>query len=1202
MAKPKKRSIRLIAAPWLSHRRRMQKHKGDLRLVRKRRLRGFILVGLLLVFVGLYLYLTNPSNLRRWTENYLRTLVNGRVEVAHASFSFIDGIRLRDIRICNTQWKQPDDPVFTAQNVDLKVSWSALLSGRLAARKITAYRPEVFLVEDSLGNWNYQTLFVRGDFKVIYPLPAVVLRQGRINYSEDIGGEKFDVASFDLEAQLEPAGPEERDYKATVETTLDGQTVASVQGNFNAVSGAFTELAGQISLTEAVRQSLPRRVRNWMSEYGIVGQLSVSGQFAPGAGTLLTAQLQGVSLQVPLPDGEVISVDMGRGELQFSETQILFGSIDPAQPGRTEPVQFWSLDGMWEVSGFIDGYDQDSDFDVTVSCSDFPLPSDPKLIKSLPVVLRDIYDDWEPVGRIGIEIHLERTGGPDTEIIADGYVRCLNVAGAFRHFPYRAEEITGLIRFNQQKVILEQLRARHYSASDPSYVVELAASGEVLPPYEDCYATIVATGRNVVADEELRSSLKEEDRRNWDLFEPTGKADVSCRLVHKPGMGDDWLSDIECSLKGAGFTYKEFPYPLTDLHGRVFIGPETIEVGRPDAKDPTDPTADADDESFLIGRAGAGIVGLRGNIVNLGQSDETVTLDVSGHGIALDETLARALPAEARQLFDTLNPSGTAQVSGVITSSKDRDPELDFLLDLRPTNASCQHKNFPYPLDNVQGLIKLSPKRFEVLEFTARQGKARFTGSGYVATEDSQQFDADLRIVGQDVALDDLVRQSLPPDQQEIWDELQPQGTCNVELKIFHDPNGLLSHRATLTPVKAGITYKLLPYPLKLLSGQVVIAPELIEMAVKNADPDVSITGLVAGPPGAPNADMKIVAKDVPLDEQLKEILPEGMQSTWEPLNPEGKVDIYIDSLNYSLSESGEKIWDLRGAGLLKNVNLANPFPCRGLSANITGALQISDQGTQILCQGPLAIPELQVGPLRITDVTGLFSKESAMDPRWSVKNIKGKLAGGSVLAQINGKFETDGLFTATIEAEDVDLATLMNEFAAAQKEEDKTSDPEEAQAQGKLKASVKLEGKLNSADAPTGRGKVLIEEAQLYRLPLIMQIMRVLSLQPIHTNAFDTASFDFYLEGQKIIFTEIALSGPALRMVGTGVYDRSDDSIHAVLVRDPPKDIWRILPALSEIVVAEISGTMGEPKVQDKPFRDISEELKKLFQPRKPR
>ena len=372
--------------------------------------------------------------------------------------------------------------------------------------------------------------------------------------------------------------------------------------------------------------------------------------------------------------------------------------------------------------------------------------------------------------------------------------------------------------------------------------------------------------------------------------------------------------------------------------------------------------------------------------------------------------------------------------------------------------------------------------------------------------------------------------------------------------------------------------------------------------ALEIFDPDVSIAGVVAGPSGAPNANMKIVAKDVPLDERLKAILPEGMQAAWEPVNPEGKVDIYINSLNFSLSESGGKIWDLSGAGLLKDVNLANPFPCRGLSANITGNLQTSKKGTQIICQGPLTIPELQVGPLRITDVTGLFSKESAADPRWSVKNIKGKLAGGTVLAQINGKFETDGAFAATIEAEEVDLATLMNEFAASRKEKDDSSQPEEAQAQGILKASVKLDGKLSAAETPTGRGKVLIEKAQLYRLPLIIQIMRVLSLQPIHTNAFDTASFDFYLEGQKIIFTEIALTGPALRMVGTGVYDRSDDTIHAVLVNDPPKDFWRILPTLPQMVVAEIGGTMAEPKVQDKPFRDISEELKSLFQARKPR
>ncbi|MCK4851226.1 MAG: hypothetical protein KAT11_07740, partial [Phycisphaerae bacterium] len=105
---------------------------------------------------------------------------------------------------------------------------------------------------------------------------------------------------------------------------------------------------------------------------------------------------------------------------------------------------------------------------------------------------------------------------------------------------------------------------------------------------------------------------------------------------------------------------------------------------------------------------------------------------------------------------------------------------------------------------------------------------------------------------------------------------------------------------------------------------------------------------------------------------------------------------------------------------------------------------------------------------------------------------------------------------------------------------------------------------------------------------------------QPAKANAFDTVQVDFYLQGENIIFTEIILSGATLRMGGMGAYDRKKDWLAVVVKRDPPDNIWSMLPAFPEAVVAEINGPLAELQVEAKPFRDVSEELKKLFRKRK--
>ncbi|MCH7910279.1 MAG: hypothetical protein IIB38_11755, partial [Candidatus Hydrogenedentes bacterium] len=70
----------------------------------------------------------------------------------------------------------------------------------------------------------------------------------------------------------------------------------------------------------------------------------------------------------------------------------------------------------------------------------------------------------------------------------------------------------------------------------------------------------------------------------------------------------------------------------------------------------------------------------------------------------------------------------------------------------------------------------------------------------------------------------------------------------------------------------------------------------------------------------------------------------------------------------------------------------------------------------------------------------------------------------------------------------------------------------------------------------------------------------------------------------------------------GMGVYDRKKDLLAVVVKQDPPDNIWSNLPSLPAAIVAEINGPLADAKVVSKPFRDVSEELKRLFRKKKPR
>ena len=1191
MGQQKKRIFKLIKSPSQNLRRRPKRKRSQGRKF------ALVLLFVLGVLIGTFFYLSKPQNVRASAERYLERLLNGEVEVEQASFSLTQGVKLTGIRILQKGAQAPSNLVFKADNVNLKLSWLALVQGRFEAREISAFRPEVFLVEGSSGTWNFEPLFIDRDFKHILPLPKIVLREGQVHYYEDVGGKAVLGGTFRLMASFESEGSGTNYYFGQVETSVGEQTVARLEGRFNTASGTFSEIAAKISLSEVVRQSLPRRARVWMDKYNIRGQLSVSGHYGPETQTRIKVELEGLDCRLPLNEQKSITINNARGQLHFTDEGILLGAQELGESGGKEPLRFAALGAQWAIGGQFLGYEQQSDFALDISSPEFLLPRDPELIKSLPRALRTILEDWDASGLIAIDSNLKRVAKVGPQIQASGQVRCIDAAGEFRYFPYPIKNIQGLIRFNPQKTFLEDFRASHQSNKDPNKVVHFVGNGEVLAPYEKPKAVFNMTITGLILDDELRAALLDKDKAKWDRFKPSGSADVQCRVVHEPGDEELWKAYIEADLTGASATDKEFPYPLQELRGRVYIGPNEVEIGRGVGEGLEITDKEPKQEDFVSGRAGKGKVQLRGLVDNLGGPDELMNLEVKADGLEFDEVLAKALPSEAKKLYEVVNPSGSGDVWGKIIRAKSEEP--DFLIDVWPRDAKCRHKDFPYPLEQVKGPVRLSPGKFELLDFSAKQGSATFTGSGVVASKDNEHYEAALTIIGQGVQLDKLVYENLDPQQKQLWDQLQPGGKCDVKLEIVNDPQGQLTHQLKVEPRGAQITYKPFPYELGNLSGELIIEPEQVRVDVRGSDPAIQIAGHLREHKNEQLVKLAVFADDVALDEKLRIALPEKMQRLWEVFEPRGKVDVKIDSLDHIQGASGEGLLGLEGSLVLKELSLNKPLLCQNLSGTVRGLVQSGPDGPQVVLLGELALPELKVGQLRVKKLSGTLAKESKDSDQWSIHHIQGEMGGGQVAGNIEGNKGADGKYEALLQVVNVDLAKLIKEFQSAKPEGSKNKE-NGFRAEGRLTGSVGLEGNFNEPGSMGGRGHIFIDRARLYDLPLIIRMLHTLSLQANETNAFETAAIDFYLQGQDIIFTEIILDGPALRMGGMGVYDRKKDWLTVVVTRDPPKNILSGLPAFPEAMVAEINGPLGDAQVEAKPFREVSEELKKLFRKRK--
>ena len=175
---------------------------------------------------------------------------------------------------------------------------------------------------------------------------------------------------------------------------------------------------------------------------------------------------------------------------------------------------------------------------------------------------------------------------------------------------------------------------------------------------------------------------------------------------------DDKLQyDVTLDLTHGNFWPSSGTFNLSDVAGRVRVLPDKVTL------------------SDVTGRRGEAGVKVDGTIelADAGRSD----LSVSATNLTLDSALYELLPTAAQEAWDFLRPAGatdltaafagpTAVLSGQKTAATTRPgEEIVYDVTLRPRGLSARADAFPYDLQNIRGVIRLTPRRVTLGNVTA---------------------------------------------------------------------------------------------------------------------------------------------------------------------------------------------------------------------------------------------------------------------------------------------------------------------------------------------------------------------------------------------------------------------------------------------------------------------------------------------------
>jgi hypothetical protein len=283
--------------------------------------------------------------------------------------------------------------------------------------------------------------------------------------------------------------------------------------------------------------------------------------------------------------------------------------------------------------------------------------------------------------------------------------------------------------------------------------------------------------------------------------------------------------------------------------------------------------------------------------------------------------------------------------------------------------------------------------------------------------------------------------------------------------------------------------------------------------------------------------------------------------------------------------DSGIKLENLNGSMTLAGGFDGRRFHSRG-ELDIDSLTYKDFQFTEV--RGPVWIDDQQV--LFGSWVGRRRNRAAATHTQEQPRPLTGKLFGGIVTCDPWITFGEQPRYALHATLSHADLSRCAQEALVGRQD-----------LRGKIFATVDLGGAGRSLNALAGRGTVHLREADVYDLPLMLALLKILSIRRPDTTAFSKSDIDFRIQGNHIYLERIDFNGDAISLLGQGEMDFQHNialTFHAIVGSDEVRVpvLWDLVGGASQqIMQIRVDGTLQEPRTQKVAFPAVNEALQQL-------
>jgi hypothetical protein len=255
-----------------------------------------------------------------------------------------------------------------------------------------------------------------------------------------------------------------------------------------------------------------------------------------------------------------------------------------------------------------------------------------------------------------------------------------------------------------------------------------------------------------------------------------------------------------------------------------------------------------------------------------------------------------------------------------------------------------------------------------------------------------------------------------------------------------------------------------------------------------------------------------------------------------------------------------------------------------------------------IALEGSVRLSSAELLDRRLERVDGRWAvaRDPGGDTRLAIRSAQGRVYDGRVMGEAEFTFsDRETRYQASAAVHRMQIKPFID---AA------TPHAEPTNVTGYVNGQLFLNGTVGDDATRRGGGRFEIVEGHIHQLPILLAIIQVLNLSIPEQNVFDEASVAFFINGRRIDFEDIRVHSGRLSLVGSGSMSVLDHGVDLTFVQvNNPR--WAVVPGVKELLHAatrdlleiRATGPLHRPNVRAAPFSGLREEVKGLFQPKKP-